>query len=104
MLLVHGLGYSPFSFTDVAQHLADQGYLVSSILLSGHGSKVGDLMLPSLEDWQNVVHHHTQLLKEQTEEIWLGGYSTGVNLVTSEALMYGFLIMELKKKVRFLHA
>ncbi|MGF1900964.1 lysophospholipase [Aliivibrio sifiae] len=86
VLLVHGLGDSPFSFTDVAQHLADQGYLVRSILLPGHGSKVADLMLPSLEDWQNVVHHHTQLLKEQTEEVWLGGYSTGANLVTSEAL------------------
>ena len=86
VLLVHGLGDSPFSFIDVAQHLAKQGYLVRSILLPGHGSKVGDLMLPSLEDWQNVVHHHTQLLKEQTEEVWLGGYSTGANLVTSEAL------------------
>ena len=86
VLLVHGLGDSPFSFTDVAQHLADQGYLVRSILLPGHGSKVADLMLPNLEDWQNVVHHHTQLLKEQTEEVWLGGYSTGANLVTSEAL------------------
>nr|WP_254052589.1 alpha/beta fold hydrolase [Aliivibrio sp. EL58] len=86
VLLVHGLGDSPFSFIDVAQHLAEQGYLVRSILLPGHGSKVGDLMLPSLEDWQNVVHHHTQLLKEQTGEVWLGGYSTGANLVTSEAL------------------
>ena len=86
VLLVHGLGDSPFSFIDVAQHLADQGYLVRSILLPGHGSKVADLMLPSLEDWQNVVHHHTQLLKAQTDEVWLGGYSTGANLVTSEAL------------------
>ena len=86
VLLVHGLGDSPFSFIDVAQHLADKGYLVRSILLPGHGSKVADLMLPSLEDWQNVVHHHTQLLKAQTDEVWLGGYSTGANLVTSEAL------------------
>ncbi|MDD9178402.1 alpha/beta fold hydrolase [Aliivibrio sp. A6] len=86
VLLVHGLGDSPFSFIDVAQHLADQGYLVRSILLPGHGSKVADLMLPSLEDWQNVVHHHTQLLKAQTDKVWLGGYSTGANLVTSEAL------------------
>lgn len=86
VLLVHGLGDSPFSFIDVAQHLAKQGYLVRSILLPGHGSKVADLMLPSLEDWQNVVHHHTQLLKAQTDEVWLGGYSTGANLVTSEAL------------------
>lgn len=45
VLLVHGLGDSPYSFMDVAQHLAAQGYLVRAILLPGHGSKVGDLIL-----------------------------------------------------------
>tara|TARA_R110001583_G_scaffold308_1_gene2806 strand:- start:25 stop:1188 length:1164 start_codon:yes stop_codon:yes gene_type:complete len=86
VLLVHGLGDSPYSFMDVAQHLAAQGYLVRAILLPGHGSKVGDLMLPTLEDWQNVVSHHIALLKPKTKKLWLGGYSTGANLVTSEAL------------------
>lgn len=86
VLLVHGLGDSPFSFTDVAQHLASQGYLVRTVLLPGHGSKSGDLMLPTLEDWQNVVNHHIALLKPISNKLWLGGYSTGANLVTSEAL------------------
>jgi len=86
VLLVHGLGDSPYSFTDVAQHLVKQGYVVRAILLPGHGSKVGDLMLPTLADWQSVVHHHTQLLKSQSHRVWLGGYSTGANLVTSEAI------------------
>ena len=86
VLLVHGLGDSPYSFQDIAQHLASQGYLVRTILLPGHGSKVGDLMRPTLEDWQNVVTHHTALLKPISNKLWLGGYSTGANLVTSEAL------------------
>lgn len=86
VLLVHGLGDSPYSFIDVAQHLASKGYLVRTVLLPGHGSKVGDLMLPTLEDWQNVVRHHVALLKQQSNKLWLGGYSTGANLVTSEAL------------------
>jgi len=86
VLLVHGLGDSPHSFMDVAQHLAKQGYLVRTVLLPGHGSKVGDLMLPTLEDWQNVVSHHIKLLKPKSNKLWLGGYSTGANLVTSEAL------------------
>ena len=86
VLLVHGLGDSPYSFMDVAQHLAAQGYLVRTVLLPGHGSKVGDLMLPTLEDWQNVVSHHIALLKPKANKLWLGGYSTGANLVTSEAL------------------
>ncbi|CAH0526094.1 alpha/beta hydrolase [Vibrio hippocampi] len=86
VLLVHGLGDSPYSFVDVAQHLADKGYLVRTILLPGHASKAGDLALPSLEDWQGVVHHHIQLLKRQTPSLWLGGYSTGANLATEAAI------------------
>lgn len=86
VLLVHGLGDSPYSFVDIATHLADQGYLVRTILLPGHASKVGDLRLPTLEDWQGVVKHHIKLLKQDTDSIWVGGYSTGANLVTSEAI------------------
>lgn len=86
VLLVHGLGDSPYSFTDIATHLSEQGYLVRTILLPGHASKVGDLQLPTLKDWQGVVHHHIELLKKDTDSVWLGGYSTGANLVTSEAL------------------
>jgi len=86
VLLVHGLADSPFSFIDIAKHLAQQGYLVRTVLLPGHGSKVGDLILPTLEDWQGVVAHHTQLLKQDVDNVWLGGYSTGANLVVSQAI------------------
>ncbi|UPQ89608.1 alpha/beta hydrolase [Vibrio sinaloensis] len=86
VLLVHGLGDSPYSFIDIATHLAKQGYLVRTILLPGHGSKVGDLQLPTFADWQGIVKHHIQLLKQDTDSIWLGGYSTGANLVTEQAI------------------
>ncbi len=85
-LLVHGLSDSPFSFTDVAQELVDQGFLVRVILLPGHGSKPADLMLPELKDWTAIVRHHTALLSKDYDDIWLGGYSTGANLVTIEAV------------------
>ena len=86
VLLVHGLGDSPYSFIDIAEHLVSQGYRVRTVLLPGHGSKAGDLMLPTLADWQRVVTHHIQLLKPKSDKLWLGGYSTGANLVTSAAL------------------
>lgn len=86
VLLVHGLGDSPYSFVDIATHLQEQGYLVRTILLPGHGSKAGDLMLPTLSDWQQVVAHHTKLLQQDYDSVWLGGYSTGANLVTSQAI------------------
>ncbi|WP_117233877.1 alpha/beta fold hydrolase [Vibrio maerlii] len=86
VLLVHGLGDTPYSYIDIAHHLATKGYLVRTVLLPGHASKSGDLILPSYDDWQGVVHHHINLLKQDVDSVWLGGYSTGANLVTTEAL------------------
>ncbi len=86
VLLVHGLGDTPYSFVDIATHLANKGYLVRTVLLPGHASKVGDLQLATLEGWQGVVKHNIDLLKNDTDSIWVGGYSTGANLVTEQAL------------------
>lgn len=86
VLLVHGLTDSPYSFVDIASELAKGGYAVRTVLLQGHGSKPEDLNLPELEDWVQLVNHHTALLLQDYDEVWLGGYSTGGNLVLSEAL------------------
>jgi esterase/lipase len=85
ILLVHGLSDSPYSFVDMAPILAEQGYLVRVILLPGHGSKPADLQLVELEDWNSIVEHHTKLLQSEVERVWLGGFSTGTNLVTHYA-------------------
>ncbi|UOE90462.1 alpha/beta hydrolase [Vibrio splendidus] len=86
ILLVHGLGDSPFSFSDIAEDLSSRGYLVRTMLLPGHGTKVGDLKLVSEDIWQTSVEHQISLLQKEVGKIWLGGYSTGANLVTSYAL------------------
>ncbi|MEZ9592317.1 alpha/beta fold hydrolase [Vibrio breoganii] len=86
ILLVHGLGDSPYSFIDIAQRLSDQGYLVRTMLLPGHGTKVGDLKLVSAKLWQQSVEQQIKLLQREVNSVWLGGYSTGANLVTSYAL------------------
>ncbi|AYV22747.1 alpha/beta hydrolase [Vibrio mediterranei] len=89
VLLVHGLGDSPYSFSDIAPSLRVQGFHVEVLLLPGHGSKPSDLMLPSYNDWQTIVDHYAGLLKQQYEEVWLGGFSTGGNLVTIHAIENG---------------
>ncbi|WP_271273718.1 alpha/beta hydrolase [Aliamphritea hakodatensis] len=86
ILLVHGLGDSPFFFRDISQALSQQGFLVRTLLLPGHGSRPADLMLADADEWQAAVSHHTRLLQQQVDEVWLGGFSTGANLATSEAL------------------
>lgn len=85
ILFVHGLGSSPWYFADVASAMANDGWLVRSILLPGHGSRPADLMLPGNDDWEGTLAHHARLLADEVDELWLGGFSTGGNLVTSHA-------------------
>lgn len=85
ILFVHGLGSSPWYFADVANAMANDGWLVRSILLPGHGTRPADLMLPDSDDWEDTLAHHARLLADDVDELWLGGFSTGGNLVTSHA-------------------
>ena len=86
ILLVHGLADSPGYFQDVASDLSRRGYLVRAVLLTGHGSRPADLIKVGFKDWTALIRHHVALLKEEVDEVWLGGFSTGANLVTSYAL------------------
>ncbi|KPW59768.1 putative Lipoprotein [Pseudomonas caricapapayae] len=85
VLLVHGLGDSPWSFHDVARKLVDQGYLVRTVLLPGHGTKPEDILDVRLEQWQQVVREQVQQLGREVPKVYLGGFSTGANLVLDYA-------------------
>jgi alpha-beta hydrolase superfamily lysophospholipase len=91
VLLVHGLGDSPWSWTDVGAQLAAQGWLVRSVLLPGHGSRPADLLPVQVADWQQVVAEQVGLLRRDLQQsgavarLWLGGFSTGANLILAQA-------------------
>ncbi|MDX3904284.1 MAG: alpha/beta fold hydrolase [Pigmentiphaga sp.] len=85
VLLVHGLGDSPWSFHDVGKQLADDGFLVRAILLPGHGTRPEDMLDVTLEDWRRVVAEQAAALRHEVEQIYLGGFSTGANLVLDYA-------------------
>jgi esterase/lipase len=86
VLLVHGLGDSPYSFIDIGQELADRGFLVHTVLLPGHGSKPGDMLHVRYKQWRYVVEENIKLLQQETPRVYLGGFSTGANLVTELAI------------------
>lgn len=86
ILLVHGLGDSPYSFVDIAPALAKQGFLVHTMLLPGHGSRPGDMLKVGIDDWRRAVAEQIRLLRADADEIYLGGFSTGANLVTEYAV------------------
>lgn len=85
ILLVHGLGDSPWSFSDVGAQLARQGFLVRTVLLPGHGTQPADLMSVSIADWRRVVHEQAQVLRQDAGQVYLGGFSTGANLALEYA-------------------
>ncbi|TGE01857.1 alpha/beta hydrolase [Methylobacterium nonmethylotrophicum] len=85
ILLVHGLGDSPWSFHDVARDLAAAGYLVRTVLLPGHGTHPEDLLGVDVEQWRQVVREQAEALRRDVGQVYLGGFSTGANLVTDYA-------------------
>lgn len=80
VLMIHGLGDSPWTFTDIGKSLADQGYLVRAMLLPGHGTRPADMIGVTSEEWTKAVNEQVALLKKQYPKIWLAGFSTGCNL------------------------
>ena len=88
ILLVHGLGDSPWSFNDIGTTLAAQGFLVRTVLLPGHGTQPSDMLDVSLKQWQQVVREQTQILTREVPKVYLGGFSTGANLVLDYAYQH----------------
>lgn len=85
VLLVHGLGDSPWSFSDLGPVLAREGLLVRTVLLPGHGTTAEDMLAVTLEDWSRTVAEQAALLRRDAGQVYLGGFSTGANLVLDQA-------------------
>ncbi|GAL14558.1 lysophospholipase [Vibrio astriarenae] len=86
ILLIHGLGDSPWSFVDIGNSLAQKGFLVRTILLDGHGTRPADLISTDYETWLQQVDEQVNLLKPKVDEIYLGGFSTGANIAILNAI------------------
>ena len=80
VLLIHGLGDSPWSFVDIGQALKNQGYRVRTVLLPGHGTRPGDMLSADMKDWQALVAQQVALMQQEVDQLYLGGFSTGGNL------------------------
>jgi esterase/lipase len=81
VLLVHGLGDSPWSFRDIGERLAARGFLVRTVLLPGHGTRPEDLLDVELVDWRRVVQEQIRDLQGEVTRVYLAGFSLGANLV-----------------------
>lgn len=86
ILLVHGLGDSPWTFHDLARKLQAEGFLVRTVLLPGHGTRPHDLLETTVDQWRRVVLEQASALQRDVDgPVYLGGFSTGANLVLETA-------------------
>ena len=88
IILVHGLGTSPWDFVDIAPVLAENGFLVRTVLLAGHSTKPADLIAITVDEWRQVISEQVAILSKEIVDvdIYLGGFSTGGNLVLEYAI------------------
>lgn len=88
ILLIHGLGDSPGSFSDIGPALARKGFLVRTLLLPGHGTRPGDLLYVSVDAWRRVVQEQAAILARDAGKLYIGGFSTGANLALEYAMTH----------------
>jgi alpha-beta hydrolase superfamily lysophospholipase len=85
-ILVHGLADTAFSMKDIGRVLADACYTSRVILLPGHGTRGGDLLITRLSDWQQTIQYLIDQAAMETDNIVLAGFSLGA-VLTLEAAM-----------------
>ncbi len=76
-LLIHGFTGTPAEMRPLGDFLAEKGYSVLGIRLSGHGTKMADIQRSHWQDWSGSVLDGWHLLQSSTNKIILMGLSTG---------------------------
>jgi len=77
ILLTHGLSDSPYCMRHLAACFQENGFRVLTILLPGHGTRPGDLLEVSWQEWAKAVAFGVDQLAVEVDEVYLGGYSAG---------------------------
>ena len=85
-ILVHGLSDTAFAMRDLAQSLSNQCYISRTALLPGHGTRAGDLLAVTHEDWTHTVRYLTEQAAREHDRVVLLGYSLGAIATMTVAL------------------
>ncbi len=86
VLLIHGLTDSPYSMRHLAEFFQHNGFRVMALLLPGHGTRPGDLLNATWQEWARAVAYATGQLAEEVDEVYLAGYSAGGALSVYQSL------------------
>jgi len=86
ILLTHGLSDSPYIMRHLADVFQENGFRVMAVLLPGHGTRPGDLLDVTWQEWAKAVAYGTDKLAAEVDEVYLGGYSAGGALSIYQSL------------------
>lgn len=86
ILLTHGLSDSPYFMRYLAAFFQRNGFRVMAVLLPGHGTRPGDMLDVSWQEWAKAVAYGTDQLAAEVDEVYLGGYSAGGALSIYQSL------------------
>ncbi|TCK18442.1 esterase/lipase [Thiogranum longum] len=86
ILMTHGLTDSPFLMRDIGAWFQSQGFRVLSMQLPGHGTRPGDLLDVRWQDWARAQRRLIDMLAEESDELYLLGFSLGAVLSLYQAL------------------
>ena len=84
-LLIHGILDTTYALRDIAEFLNSECLLVRGILLPGHGTRPGDLLQITKEEWIEAVDFGIRSLKREVDQVHVVGFSLGGLLATHAA-------------------
>ena len=85
ILLIHGLGSTPYQTKKLGDFLADKKITIYSVRLSGHGTNLDDLESKRWEDWYKDCENGYNFLKDKVNNIYILGVSSGALLAANLA-------------------
>ena len=77
VLLLHGLSDMPLAMRDLADAFAARCFVARAMLLPGHGTRAGDLLDVTRGDWLAATRFGLKTLKEDVDQVFVGGFSLG---------------------------
>ena len=84
-LLIHGILDTTYALRDIAEFLNAECLLVRGLLLPGHGTRPGDLLQITKEEWIEAVDFGIRSLKKDVDQVHVVGFSLGGLLATHAA-------------------
>ncbi len=92
IILAHGYLAAPMEVRAMAEYFYERGYAVYGVRLRGHGTAPEDLVERSWEDWYTSYNRGYAVIKSVTDNIIVGGFSTGGCLALIAAARKGLKV------------